>query len=152
MRRYVFGLSFFLAFLSTGEAAQKPANLLRNADFQDDSITQIPQNKDHHWCYSSDFYNRPDYNPDTWVCKGSWQWLDADAPPGALARTKIHVAGLKAGSKIRVLFEEGELTAAKGFFTDDFRGQDLYQRYGGGFWTGYGDTPVALHIYEMGTP
>jgi hypothetical protein len=72
--------------------------------------------------------------------------------PKDLGRTKIHVAGLKAGSKIRVLFEDRELTAAKGFFTDDFRGQDLYQRYGGGFWTGYGDTPVALHIYEIGTP
>jgi hypothetical protein len=38
--------------------------------------------------------------------------------------------------------------AANGFFIDDFRGQDLYQRYGGGYGTGYGDGPVALHLYE----
>ena len=34
--------------------------------------------------------------------------------------------------------------------TDDFRGQDLYERFGGGLkGGGYGDTPVALHIYEI---
>ena len=33
---------------------------------------------------------------------------------------------------------------------DDFRGCDLYQRFGGGPTTGYGDTPVAVHIYEIG--
>src|SRR5262245_62161504 len=65
-----------------GAWAQPPANLLRNADFQDDWITLLPENKNHHWCYSTDYYNRRDYNPDTWVCRGSWQWLDADAPAG----------------------------------------------------------------------
>jgi hypothetical protein len=34
------------------------------------------------------------------------------------------------------------------FFINDFRGQNLYQRYGGGIGTGYGDAPVALHLYE----
>jgi hypothetical protein len=29
-------------------------------------------------------------------------------------------------------------------------GQDLYQRFGGGPTTGYGGTPVAVHIYEIG--
>jgi hypothetical protein len=49
---------------------------------------------------------------------------------------------------VRVLFEDRELKA--GIFVDDFRGRDLYQRFGGGPTTGYGDTPVAVHIYEVG--
>src|SRR5262249_22318892 len=63
-------------------AAAQPGNLLRNGDFQDDWITLLNENKNHHWCYSSEFYNRRDYNPDGWFCKGSWEWRDADAPPG----------------------------------------------------------------------
>src|SRR5262249_44860368 len=50
--------------------------------FQDDWLTLLPENKNHHWCYSSEFYHRRDFNPDTWVCRGSWQWLDADLPYG----------------------------------------------------------------------
>ena len=64
-----------------------------------------------------------------------------------LAQTRISVAGLKAGTSIRVLFEDRTITAADGHFEDDFRGQDLYQRYGGA--GGYGDTPVSLHVYEL---
>jgi hypothetical protein len=41
-------------------------------------------------------------------------------------------------------------TAADGFFVDAFRGRDLYQRFGGGPKLGYGDAPVALHLYEIG--
>src|SRR2546425_8720773 len=70
-----------LAALLTLPAAAT-ANLLRNADFQDDWITLLPENKNHHWCYSSEFYNRRDFNPDGWTCKGSWQWRNADAPYG----------------------------------------------------------------------
>jgi hypothetical protein len=66
-----------------------------------------------------------------------------------LAKTKISIAGLRAGASIRVLFEDRSLTAAAGHFTDDFRGQDLYQRYGGGYGVGYGHGPVALHVYEI---
>lgn len=62
--------------------AQPSGNLLRNATFQDDWLTLLPENKNHHWCYSSEFYNRRDFNPDGWTCKGSWQWQDADAPMG----------------------------------------------------------------------
>ena len=62
--------------------AQASGNLLRNANFQDDWLTLIPETKNHHWCYSSEFYHRRDFNPDGWTCKGSWQWLDADAPAG----------------------------------------------------------------------
>src|SRR5437016_944405 len=57
-------------------------NLLRNGNFQDDWITLLPEMKNHHWNYSNDFYNRRDFNPDGWTCKGSWQWLDADKPMG----------------------------------------------------------------------
>ncbi len=70
-------------------------------------------------------------------------------PPEALAKTKIVVPGLKTGTKVRVLFEDRELTAKDGYFIDDFRGQDLYQRYGGGYGVGYGNGPVALHQYEI---
>jgi hypothetical protein len=72
--------------------------------------------------------------------------------PEELAKVKLRVPGLRKGSKVRVLFEDREVTASDGFFIDDFRGQDLYQRYGGGFGTGYGDTPVALHMYEIANP
>jgi hypothetical protein len=67
--------------------------------------------------------------------------------PERLARTRIRVAGLREGAVVRVLFEDRSLTAADGYFEDDFRGEDLYQRYGGA--EGYGDTPVALHVYEV---
>lgn len=77
-------------------------------------------------------------------------WGDnVEHPPEALATTNIQVAGLKKGTKIRVLFEDRHLTADEGFFTDDFRGQDLYQRFGGGYGIGYGNGPVALHLYEI---
>jgi hypothetical protein len=80
-------------------------------------------------------------------------WGDQIGPPTeSLASAKITVAGLKPGTKIRVVFEDRELTAADGHFTDDFRGRDLYERYGGGPYTGYGDTPVALHVYELASP
>jgi len=46
--------------------------------------------------------------------------------------------------------EDRDLTAADDSFADDFRGRDLYQRFGGGPMLGYGDAPVALHVYEIG--
>jgi hypothetical protein len=77
-------------------------------------------------------------------------WGDTvELPPDQLAKVKVHVAGLKQGTRVRVLFEDREITAADGYFIDDFRGQDLYQRYGGGPGTGYGDAPVALRLYEV---
>jgi hypothetical protein len=80
-------------------------------------------------------------------------WGDTIGPaPEKLAKATIRVAGLKAGTKVRVLFEDRAIAAGDGSFTDDFRGQDLYQRHGGGPYTGYGDTPVALHIYEIAGP
>src|SRR5204862_5463289 len=80
-------------------------------------------------------------------------WGDAiGLPAEQLAKTKFSIAGLKAGTKVRVLFEDRELTAADDQFSDDFRGQDLYQRFGGGYGVGYGDVPVAVHIYEVPLP
>ncbi len=69
-------------------------------------------------------------------------------PPTSLEKVKVAVAGLKQGAKVRVLFEDREIIAADGFFEDDLRGEDLYQRYGGER-SGYGDTPVAVRVYEL---
>jgi hypothetical protein len=71
--------------------------------------------------------------------------------PDRLAKTRIAVAGLKKGAKVRVLFEDREVVAQEGHFVDDFRGVDLYQRYGGER-SGYGNAPVALHVYEVMLP
>src|SRR5262245_54441488 len=62
--------------------AQDAGNLLRNARFQDDWLTAFPELKNHNWNYSMESYNRRDYIPDAWEPRGSWQWLDADAPWG----------------------------------------------------------------------
>ncbi|MHB9109671.1 MAG: ExbD/TolR family protein [Armatimonadota bacterium] len=81
---------------------------------------------------------------------GSEQTLIGDSLtllPAWLAKTKITVPGLKAGAKVRVVFEDREIVAKDGYFLDDFRGQDLYQRFGGP--NGYGIGPVALHVYEI---
>ncbi len=63
-------------------AGQADANLLRNGTFQDDWLTLLPENQNHHWCYGTGFQNRRDYNPDAWFFSGSWKWLNADGPPG----------------------------------------------------------------------
>ena len=69
--------------------------------------------------------------------------------PARLAETRISVQGLTEETPIRVLFEDRTLTGSDGFFTDDFQGKDMYQRFGGDFGLGYGAAPVALHIYEI---
>jgi hypothetical protein len=46
--------------------------------------------------------------------------------------------------------EDRALTVSDGFFVDDFRGRNLYQRFGGGPMRGYGDAPLALHLNEIG--
>src|SRR4051794_6826920 len=71
-----------VAALASALPAQT-GNLLRNGDFQDDWLTLLPENKNHHWCYSSEFYNRRDYNPDGWRCQGEWKWLNAEGPRGS---------------------------------------------------------------------
>ena len=67
--------------------------------------------------------------------------------PESMRRTRVEVAGLKAGTRVQALFEDREIVAGNGFFEDDFRGADLYQRFGGGPGSGYGRDPVALHVY-----
>src|SRR5215470_19765955 len=83
MHRLLTTLSLLGVLLAPQAApGQAGANLLRNGRFQDDWLTLLPENKNHHWCYSSEFYHRRDFNPDGWTCKGSWQWLNADRPAG----------------------------------------------------------------------
>src|SRR5579872_6614154 len=82
MNRHQLAAVLTLAFITSGAAFGQTGNLLRNASLQDDWLTLIPETKNHHWCYSSEFYNRRDFNPDGWNCTGSWQWLNADAPAG----------------------------------------------------------------------
>src|SRR5947209_16859514 len=57
-------------------------NLLRNGDFQDDWQTLLPELKNHHWTYTTDVFNRRDFNPDGWSLGGRWEWRDADKPRG----------------------------------------------------------------------
>jgi hypothetical protein len=79
------------------QAAQ--ANLLRNGSFQDDWITRLPETKNHHWCYASEYQNRRDYNPDGWRLSGSWSWENADAPAG---QRRFFLQGPKAEAVQRV--------------------------------------------------
>ncbi len=81
--------SLTLLGLLLAAPAQAADNRLRNGDFQDDWLTLVPETKNHHWCYSSEFYNRRDFNPDGWSCAGSWEWRDAAAPRG-LRRLVLH--------------------------------------------------------------
>jgi hypothetical protein len=72
-------------------------------------------------------------------------------PLGSVVKPLVAKIPLEVGDACaRPLRRPREIKAADGFFIDDFRGQDLYQRFGGGPTTGYGDTPVALRIYEIG--
>ena len=50
--------------------------------------------------------------------------VPAPGVPAALARTKITAGGLRAGTRVRVLFEDRALTAGEGSFVGDFRGRD----------------------------
>jgi hypothetical protein len=76
-------------------------------------------------------------------------WENQIGPgPERLAKARVFVDGMKQGTKVRVVFEDREITADQdGSFSDDLRGQDLYQRFGGS--VGYGDTPIALRVYEV---
>ena len=75
-------------------------------------------------------------------------WGGGLIPPASeLAQTRVNVEGLKEGTKVRVVFEDRAIIAKDGYFVDDFRGTDLYQRYGG--FSAHGNLPVALHVYEV---
>jgi hypothetical protein len=79
-----------------------------------------------------------------------WEHSVGHPTLGGGAHTRVYVEGLKKGTRVRVLFEDRDIAAQDGYFTDDFTGRDLYQRYGGH--TGYGNAPVALHVYEVSAP
>ncbi len=64
------------------EGVPHGGNMLQNADFQSDWLTLSPKSHTLTWCYIPDYFNRRDYNPDAWQCKGNWQWENADALPG----------------------------------------------------------------------
>ncbi len=75
-------------------------------------------------------------------------WGDSLAlAPASAQRVRIEVPGLRKGTRVRVVFEDRDIVADDGSFSDDFRGSDLYQRFGG--LRGYGSDPVALHAYEI---
>src|SRR2546423_11365749 len=82
MRHQLIKAIFAFILSQASVLGQAPGNLLRNGEFQDDWLTFLPETKNHHWCFSSEFYNRRDYNPDGWYCTGSWDWQNADAPWG----------------------------------------------------------------------
>jgi hypothetical protein len=83
------GLALGSAFMSTSQATvvsiegqPQGGNLLQNADFQGDWLCLLPESHTLVWCYLPDYYNRRDYNPDAWWCKGNWRWDNADGLPG----------------------------------------------------------------------
>src|SRR5204862_1174623 len=82
MKNRISVLLAFMAFLTCTAFALGQGNLLRNADFQDDWLTLLPELKNHHWNYTTEVFNRRDYNPDGWRLSGKWQWRDADRPRG----------------------------------------------------------------------
>src|SRR5213082_29046 len=71
-----------ILLLAVGSAAHADGSLLRNPDFQDDWQTLLPELKNHHWNYTTEVYNRRDFNPDGWRLSGKWRWQDADKPRG----------------------------------------------------------------------
>src|ERR1043166_4826930 len=87
-----------LCVLLMTSAVGAQGNLLRNGDFQDDWLTLLPELKNHHWNYTTEVFNRRDYNPDGWRLSGKWQWLDADKPPGQ--RRRILTSPSKAGQSV----------------------------------------------------
>ncbi len=87
-----------------------------------------------------------------------------------LTNVRFNVPGLKAGTKVRALFEDREITAVEGGFTDNFEGVDTYGFEAGavvgdmfgyvkddnrdlprmmpsGYGYSYG--PTAVHVYEI---
>ena len=72
-------LTFILLWLVPSTAWP---NLLRNASFQSDWLTRRAELKTLNWNYPEAFYNRRDYHPDAWLCRGNWSWLAPDARAG----------------------------------------------------------------------
>ncbi len=96
---------------------------------------------------------------ETVLCDGS-----VGIPPEALRQVRFSVAGLKAGTKIKVCFEERDLIAGDGFFEDDLSGEPGYRNmwvglygdklgetgyYGDGVFYNYNSGKVAARLYEI---
>ena len=96
---------------------------------------------------------------ETVLCDGS-----AGIPPEQLARVRFNVAGLTAGTKIKVCFEERDLIAQDGYFEDDLSGRPGYRNmwvglygdkigetgyYGDGYFYNYNCGKVAARLYEI---
>jgi hypothetical protein len=93
------------------------------------------------------------------LCHGS-----AGIPPEALKRVRFQVTGLKAGTKVKVCFEERDIVAGDGFFEDDLSGDEGYRNmwvglygdklgetgyYGDGVFYNYNRGRVAARLYEI---
>jgi hypothetical protein len=93
------------------------------------------------------------------LCDGS-----AGIPPADLKRVRFHITGLKAGTKIKVCFEERDIIAQAGYFEDDLSGEEGYRNlwvglygdrigergyYGDGVFYNYNWGRVAARLYEV---
>ncbi|MBI2190551.1 MAG: hypothetical protein HYU36_01035 [Planctomycetes bacterium] len=93
------------------------------------------------------------------LCDGS-----VGIPPEQLRRVRFQVAGLQAGMRIKVCFEEREITAQEGYFEDDLSGDPGYRNlwvglygdrigetgyYGDGCFYNYNFGKVAVRLYEV---
>jgi hypothetical protein len=96
---------------------------------------------------------------ETVLCDGS-----AGISPGKLAKVCFTVPGLKAGTKVKVVFDERVITAGDGYFEDDLTGEPGYQNlwegiygdkigettyYGDGVFYNYNFGRVAARLYEV---
>jgi hypothetical protein len=93
------------------------------------------------------------------LCDGS-----AGIHPEALQRVRFRVDGLKAGTRVKVCFEERSLVAGDGWFEDDLSGEPGYRNlwvglygdrigetgyYGDGVFYNYNWGKVAARLYEI---
>lgn len=96
------------------------------------------------------------------LCDGS-----AGINPAKLKAVRFNVPGLKAGTKIRDVFDYREITAQDGYFEDDLSGKQGYRNlwegiygdkigetgyYGDGVFYNYNFGKIAAKVYEIPTP
>jgi hypothetical protein len=99
---------------------------------------------------------------ETVLCDGS-----AGIPPDQLAKVRFNVDGLKAGTKVKVCFEERDIVSQDGYFEDDLSGEPGYRNmwvglygdkigetgyYGDGIFYNYNWGKVAARLYEIPKP
>ena len=93
------------------------------------------------------------------LCDGS-----VGVNPAQLKAVRFNVPGLKAGDKVKVMFDEREIVAKDGYFEDDLTGKPGYQNlaygiygdkigetgyYGDGIFYNYNFGRVAARLYEI---